>query len=129
MTPLSAQIFQLLEHEQEYIPVDVLGKALQKTDRQLRGQNGESGILDTASREIFEEHGLLLVTSMRRPSGVRLTKDPEEIEKALGQWKKWFWPIKEHKIDHYERALRTIRSGQCELALQEKIHANDQHRV
>ena len=114
---MSARICELLEREPGYVPVGALATALQTTDRNLRGKHGELGTLDIASQEIFEERGLLLVTSMRQPSGVRLTKDPEEIRAALQQWRDWFWPIKAHKIDHYERALRAIESKQMELPI------------
>jgi hypothetical protein len=118
MTETTIKVFEYLIDREGFVPAIDLAKALgYKNERPLRAIGTTIGVLDRASREIFEDRGLVLITRMREPSGVKLSKDPEEIAAAKEQWVKWFWPIKKNKIDFYERCERTLRSKQMELAV------------
>ena len=118
MSETTMKVFEYLIQREGFVPEIDVAKALgYKDKRPLRAIGTTVGVLDRASREIFEERGLVLITRMRKPSGIKLSKDPEEIAAAKEQWVKWFWPIKKNKIDFYERCERTLRSRQMELAV------------
>lgn len=57
-------------------------------DRPLRG---EDGILEKASRKIFEKHGFAIITRTGSPSGVKLSNNPEEIRNAALQLTSHHW--------------------------------------
>ena len=119
MTETSQRIYEYLLDQKDYVPAILIAQMLGfKDERGLRAGEDDPGVLVTAGREIWEEKGLCLVTRMRAPSGLKLTKNPEEIRSAVQQWIDWFWPIKAHKIDYLENCLKEItQSGQIAMAL------------
>ena len=86
MTDLAQRIYKILSPQEDFISVKSLAASLGLKDRDLRGKNGEPGILRTASKEIFIASGKCIIKRMSKPSGVKLTDDPAEIKGARKQW-------------------------------------------
>jgi len=73
MTDLAQRIYKILSPQEDFISVKSLAASLGLKDRDLRGKNGEPGILRTASKEIFIASGKCIIKRMSKPSGVKLT--------------------------------------------------------
>ena len=86
MTDLAQRIYSILSHQEDFISVKNLAALLGTKDRNLRGKDGEPGVLRRASKEIFIATGKCIIKRMSKPSGVKLTDDSAEIRGARKQW-------------------------------------------
>ena len=103
------EVYNILQRQCEFISTKELAWQLRmKSDRALRGHGKEIGLLDAASRWIFEKHGKVIVSRMSSPSGVRLSNEPEEIRLAIEQWESFHWHVAE-RVKHYKKAVELIR--------------------
>lgn len=111
MTVESQKIFNHLQRRRDgWTAVKELTGVLGlRDDRSLRGSGEDPGLLNVAAREIFETTGTVLIVRMQKPAGVRLTEDPKLVKEAKQQWDRWLWPIKEHRIDFYDRCLARMK--------------------
>lgn len=104
MTDTAQRIYDVLRNRTGHTTTADLARELGlSSDRALRGQNGEHGILREAGDQIFAAKGRVLIRTMT-PPGVLLTDDPELIMQARAQWFPIGAAIMEQCMDYEAKA-------------------------
>lgn len=91
MIALYEKIYESLKLERGFVPVRILASRVNKSDRQLRAVGSGASVLDGASVYILEKYGKVIITRTGNPSGVALTDNPHEVDKAIQQLEQHHW--------------------------------------
>lgn len=118
MIDLYEKIYDALKLERGFVPVRILASRIGKTDRQLRAVGGES-ILDGASAYILENYGKVIITRTGHPSGVALTDNPHDVDKAIQQLERHHWREAEKvkRMKEQQARLKHVVRGEKQMAL------------
>lgn len=88
MSPTSQKIYDYLRdtvYTNKPISMGALENYMHVHSRGLQAEDGDPGPLDIARNEIFDEHGVVLITMTGRSGGVMLTGDVEKVKHARNQ--------------------------------------------
>ena len=94
-------LIRLLWLNRDYVPAKVIALDLGIDERSLRGTDKEEGLRLSASRKLWGISDYKIISRTGKPSGIKLTNDPQEWDEAANQIEAHLWHQKVN-ADHYK---------------------------